>query len=118
MLTWWEQVGGRERGPAPKERPRTPRAAIDAIACPTATKCIAVGSYEDSAGDQEGVVLAWSGRNWTARTAPLPANAGTNPWTSLNAAACPVSSRCVAGGEYEDAASQPHGLLLTWSQNN
>jgi hypothetical protein len=118
MLTWWKNKWTVVQVALPKNAAANPQAGIDAIACPTATRCIAAGSYENSAGDQEGLLLAWSGRNWTASTAPVPANAGADPWTSLNAAACPVSSRCVVGGEYEDAASQPHGLLLTWSHSN
>jgi hypothetical protein len=117
MLTWWKNKWSVVAVALPKNAATNAEAAIDAIACPTATKCIAVGSYETSAGDEEGVLLGWAGRSWTTRTAPVPANAGANPTISLNAAACPVSTRCVVGGEFEDAASQPHALLLTWWQN-
>jgi hypothetical protein len=117
LLTWWKNKWAVVNVALPRNAAANPEAVIDAVACPTATRCIAAGSYETSAGDQEGVLLGWAGRAWTTRTAPVPANAGADPWTSLNAAACPVSSRCVVGGEYEDAASQPHGLLLTWSKN-
>jgi hypothetical protein len=117
MLTWWKNKWSAVKVALPKNAAANSEAAIDAIACATTTTCIAVGSYETSAGDQDGFLLAWSGRNWTTRTAPVPPNAGADPVTSLNAAACPVSSRCVVGGEYEDAASQPHGLLLTWSHD-
>ncbi len=118
LLTWWQGKWSDVDVPLPKGAAANAGAAIDAIACPTVTECVAAGSYDNSAGDQEGVLLAWSGKKWTATTAPLPRNAGANPWTSLNTVACPVSSRCVAGGEYENSASQPLGLLLTWSQGS
>jgi hypothetical protein len=88
---------------------------VKAIACPTLTRCVAVGNYQDVHGRQEGMLLSWSGTSWTARQAPLPGNAGPNPWVELNAISCPSASRCTVGGGYENAASTPLGLLLAWS---
>jgi hypothetical protein len=83
-------------------------------------RCIAAGSYVDSAGNTQGVLLSWSGKTWTTQTAPLPANAGANPWVNLNAASCPARSRCTVVGTYEDATSAALGLILnrtgkTWT---
>jgi hypothetical protein len=118
MLTWAKSKWSVVTVPLPSGAAANPLAEIDGISCPTVSQCIAVGSYEDSAGAQQGVLLTWRGSNWTARKAPLPSNAGADPWVSLNAVACPASSRCTVGGQYENAASTPLGLLLTWSRQH
>lgn len=92
-----------------------PDAYLDAVSCPAVARCVAVGSYTDSSGDRQGMLLSWSGKSWTARQAPLPAGAAASPSVSLNAVSCPDSSRCTAGGSYENSAAAPLGLLLTWS---
>ncbi|HUC23284.1 MAG TPA: hypothetical protein VMA73_11305 [Streptosporangiaceae bacterium] len=118
MLTYSNNKRGVTKAALPAGPAANPLAAVDAISCPTVSQCIAVGSYQDSAGSQQGVLLTWRGTTWTARKAPLPANAGINPWVSLNAVSCPASSRCTVGGGYENTASTPLGLVLTWSGEN
>lgn len=118
MLTWFRSKWAVVKLPLPSGAATNPLAEVNAISCPSAKQCIAVGTYEDSAKTQQGVLLTWRGTNWTARKAPLPANAGANPWAGLNAVSCPASSRCTVGGQYENAASTPLGLLLTWSRQH
>ena len=115
MLTWAAGKWARVAVPLPSGAAANPQAAVSSVACPTVTRCMAVGSYMDTAGHQQAALLAWSGTNWTARRAPLPTNAGSNPWASLNTVSCPTSTLCTAGGRYENAASTNLGLLLTWS---
>jgi uncharacterized protein YjbI with pentapeptide repeats len=92
-----------------------PQAAIGGLSCPSTTQCVAVGSYVDSNGNQQGLLLTRSGTSWTAAKAPVPAGAGSNPWVSVNTVSCPATSRCTAGGGYVNTASQSVGLLLFWS---
>jgi hypothetical protein len=115
MLTWHAGKWIAVKAALPAGAAAEPNASITAISCPATTQCVAVGGYVDGRGNQQGFVLTWSGTSWTARRAPLPADAGINPWTELDAVSCPAASRCTAGGGYENAASQPLGLLLTWS---
>ena len=92
---------------------------IEATSCPSASKCVAVGYYTDTSGNQDGLLLTLSGGTWTAAEAPAPANAAINPGGEgpyLEAVSCPSVSECVAVGQYEDSStSQNDGLLLTWS---
>jgi uncharacterized protein YjbI with pentapeptide repeats len=115
MLKWsagrWSVV----TVPLPSGAASNPRAAIGGLSCPSTTQCIAVGSYVNTNGRQEGLLLTRSGTTWKAAKAPLPAEAGTNPWVNLNTVSCPAVSRCTAGGGYENTASQAVGLLLFWS---
>jgi hypothetical protein len=120
MLTWWRKQWSVVNIALPPDAATNPEAVLGGVSCPAVRRCIAAGSYIDSAGNTEGVLLSWSGKTWTAQTAPLPANAGANPWALLNAVSCPTRSRCTVGGTYEDASSTPFGLILnrtgtTWT---
>jgi hypothetical protein len=120
MLTWWKNQWSVVNIALPADPATNPEAVLGGVSCPAVRRCIAAGSYIDSAGNTEGVLLSWSGKTWTAQTAPLPANAGANPWALLNAVSCPTRSRCTVGGTFEDASSTPFGLILnrtgkTWT---
>ncbi|MGE5134726.1 MAG: hypothetical protein ACM32E_17705 [Gemmatimonadota bacterium] len=100
--------------PLPAGAAANPQAILRGIACPSATRCVAAGSYYDSRGHQQGVLLSWSGTKWTAAKPPLPANAGSYPGPDLFAVACPGTSKCTAVGTYRTATKWA-GLILTWS---
>ncbi len=86
---------------------------ISAVACPSATSCVAVGGYDDAKGNGQGLVLTGSGTSWTALRAPLPSDAGTSPDVSLSSVSCATAASCVAVGSYIDAAGVTRGLLLS-----
>ena len=115
MLTWFAGRWMAMKVPLPVGAAVEPSASIGGISCSTTAQCVAVGHYVGGRENQQGFILTWSGTSWTARKAPLPSDAGGNPWTELDAVSCPATSRCVAGGAYETAASQSLGMLLTWS---
>ncbi|MGA8296656.1 MAG: IPT/TIG domain-containing protein, partial [Acidimicrobiales bacterium] len=86
---------------------------LEAISCPTATSCVAVGTYEDADGNTFGLIETYSSGSWTAAAAPEPSSdpvsagpgntslgAGT---ATLDAISCPISTSCVAAGQYKDA---------------
>jgi hypothetical protein len=81
------------------------------IACPSATWCTAIGTYYDNtAGNDEGMLLTWSGGAWTAAQAPAPpGNTGMEP----SGVACPAVSSCTVTGSYWDSAGYPHSLVET-----
>lgn len=62
----------------------------------------------------QGSLFTWSGQQWSAVQAPLPANAGSYPGPDLFAVACPGTSKCTAVGTYRTATKWA-GLILTWS---
>jgi hypothetical protein len=101
------------RAPLPAAAAIDPVTGLSAVACPSATDCVVAGSYADSAGDRQGLLLAGHGSAWTAVRAPLPAGAGVNPGTSLTAVACPSVTVCVVTGSYRTASGGQQGLLLT-----
>jgi hypothetical protein len=86
------------------------------VSCPSASFCVAVGSYLDTSGGDDGLLLTWSGGEWTAAQAPLPANAAENPATAyLDSVSCASAAFCVAVGSYADTSGNWDGMLLTWS---
>ncbi len=88
---------------------------LNAVSCPSASYCVAVGGYTDTSSGNDGLLLTWSGGTWTATQAPLPANAISPPSVWLNGVSCPSASSCVAVGQYMDTSGDYDGLLLTWS---
>jgi hypothetical protein len=85
-----------------------------AVFCRSATSCLAVGTYEASAGGDRGLLLTGFGTRWTATQLPLPANSATVPDIDLTDMTC-TASGCVVVGVYLDASSHQEGLLLTGS---
>jgi hypothetical protein len=79
---------------------------VDAVSCPSAGQCVAVGSYDDSSGNQQGLLLTEADGSWTAAKAPLPSGASS---PSLVGVSCPSAGQCVAVGYTASGAS----VLLT-----
>lgn len=88
-----------------------------AVACGART-CVAVGSYTDSSGSAQGLVVSGSGPAFTAIPAPLPAAAAPaqgSPGAQLASVSCPSAVTCVAVGVYTDTAGEARTLLLSRS---
>src|SRR5207249_3760739 len=61
-----------------------PVVGLASVSCASAGSCGAVGSYQDSSGNRQGVMLSESAGTWAAGVeAVLPAGAGTNPFVGL-----------------------------------
>jgi Cutinase len=85
---------------------------LTSVVCPSASTCVAVGSYVSTTGT-DGLLLVQSGGAWKPIEAPLPAR--TSPlMVELTAVGCSAPVSCVAAGTYTDS-SGAHNLLLTWS---
>src|SRR5207253_3032994 len=92
-----------------------PDVSINSVSCASAANCSAAGSYIDSAGYQQGVLLTESGGVWAPGIeATLPAGATANPIVSLRSVSCPSAGNCGAVGGYRDS-SGGEGMLLTES---
>lgn len=103
------------RAPIPSDPSGSPDGSLSAVHCSSTTSCLAAGSYYDSAGDWEGLLLAGFGTQWTAKQAPVPSNSAANPYTDLQAVTCTGSTgSCVVVGTY-NTSNGYEGLLLTGS---
>ena len=94
---------------------------LNAVACPTAGACVAVGEETTSGGAREPLVVTGPG-TWTVNTSVgLPATADPDdPQTQLHDVSCSAAGACVASGSYFTDTSQVQGLLevlasTTWT---
>jgi hypothetical protein len=103
------------KAPIPSDPSGSPDGSLSAVHCSSATSCLAAGSYYDSAGDWEGLLISGFGKTWTAAQAPVPSGAEANPYTQPEAVTCTGSTGgCVVVGTY-DTSNGSAGLLLTGS---
>jgi hypothetical protein len=87
-------------------------ATVDAVACASASFCAAGGSYYNSHGEQ-GLLLTWSGKSWTAATAAWPTKTFQNPDGVITDVTCPSAKVCVATGTYTDSEQNTQSALLS-----
>ncbi len=105
-------------GSAPRQG--KPGAQLASVACPSASICVSVGRYTDTAGDAQ-ILLLTGYTSWRPFRAPVPGNATTVGSQAqgalappvLAAVACPAVSACVAVGSYPARKFGPEGLLVT-----
>jgi hypothetical protein len=91
-----------------------------AVSCPSATACVAVGEYTDSAGFDQPVVDTLSGGTWTSAEGALPGDAATDstvvhPFAYLYSVSCTSSTSCVAVGAYRNTSGDNAAFIATLS---
>jgi hypothetical protein len=80
---------------------------ITSVSCASAGNCSAVGTYQDSSGVEQGLLLTEKRGRWrTGVEAALPGNAGSGAY--LSSVSCGAPGDCTAVGRYAHG-----GLLLT-----
>ena len=121
LLHWTGSAWTETEAPLPSNKSTTTRPGPDgvtAMSCPSVSRCLAAGYYESKTGN-DAMLLSWSGKNWTATQAPLPANANPNPDARVNGMACPSVTSCFAVGSYSGTTGggtdNGFGLLLRWA---
>jgi hypothetical protein len=92
------------------------RWSLDAVSCPSANACVAVGSV--FYGTQL-VTLAehWDGTQWSIQTTPNP---NSRPWTgqgykTLDAVSCSSATACTAVGEFPNSSGTEVALVERWN---
>jgi hypothetical protein len=81
-----------DSAPSPNVSVTTP-ATLSSVSCPSASMCIAVGSYRDASGHASGALVeSWNGTSWSLQSAPNVSGA------ALNSISCPSASVCMAVG--------------------
>lgn len=87
---------------------------ISDVACATATRCVAAGTYMDKSGFTQGLLLSGHGTKWKAVEAPLGARK-FDPNAYLPSVACATATRCVAAGYANDTHFNQFPVLINWS---
>lgn len=104
------------QAPLPADAASQPSPWIFGVSCASPSFCVAVGSYLDTSGHDEGLILTQVNGLWTAAQAPAPLTASTTDRNvQLQGVSCTSSSFCVAVGESRNASGYFDGLILTWS---
>jgi hypothetical protein len=87
---------------------------LNSVSCPAAGNCSGVGSYVDSAGNVQGLLVTETSGTWAAGVeAALPADAAADPQVTLDAVSCASAGNCSAVGGYLDSSGDAQVLLLT-----
>src|SRR5438876_971921 len=91
-----------------------PHVFLYSASCASAGNCSVVGSYADTSGHYQGLLITETAGTWTAGVeASLPANAGPDPRVSISSVSCASAGNCSAVGEYTDSSGHEQGLLMT-----
>jgi hypothetical protein len=88
---------------------------VTGISCQSATQCIAVGVYRDTAGNLAGLVWTDSGGTWTVAEVPEPAGvSAAGPDVELSGVSCWATSQCLAVCMYgSNSGGDLYPMLLT-----
>jgi hypothetical protein len=90
--------------PAPSQ---TPNDYLQAVSCPSASECIAVGQ-----GVAAVLALAWNGKTWTVQLSPI----GAPGMSVLEGISCTSPRRCIAVGYRQANPSDPfRTLAMRWN---
>ena len=84
------------------------------IACSASGRCIAVGDYEDTAGNFQAWAASVTDGVWgQASEIVLPANAATKQFAILSDVACLKAGSCFAVGSYEDTSGTRRAMAVS-----
>jgi hypothetical protein len=98
----------------PSNAGSNPYVDIKSVSCASAGNCSAVGSYTDSSGRTEGLLLTETGGTWASGVeAAVPAGAGQVPDVLLDSVSCASAGDCSAVGIYTDSSGRTQGLLVS-----
>jgi len=98
---------------------------LDLVSCPSIGNCTAAGTYLDSGGNDQGLLLDESNAEWgPPGTAGLPPNGSvttSGQTAAIEGLSCWAPGNCAAVGVYGDTYGSPQGWLLTethgvWAQ--
>jgi hypothetical protein len=88
-------------------------AVVQAVSCVSAGDCTAVGTYVDSSGNDQGLLLSKTAGTWTTGVELIvPADAYMYPQPSFDSVSCASAGNCSAVGTYV-ASAGGQGLLVT-----
>jgi len=82
---------------------------LNGVSCPSASACIAVGTYADSTGKILSLAERWNGTSWSLLHTVNPSG-GTH--IVLQAVSCAAATACSAVGSYKNGS----GILVTLAE--
>ncbi|HEX4163548.1 MAG TPA: hypothetical protein VHZ05_13680, partial [Acidimicrobiales bacterium] len=104
-------------GPLPGDKNAATFGYLQSVSCTSQTSCVAVGTYQNSSGDDLGMIATLSGSTWSVQASPEPADINATPDSNLTNVSC-SSSGCVAVGRYFTSSSGNDGLITQLANGN
>ena len=84
------------------------------VACTGHGDCSAGGSYTDTLGNSQAMVVTESRGTWGRGVeVKLPLNAGSDPYAQVNSVACTSPGNCVAVGYYRPTVGDDSGFIVS-----
>jgi hypothetical protein len=86
---------------------------LNAVSCPSAARCWAVGEYSDNDFTSETLAESWDGSHWSVVASPTPRR---SPNSDLYGVSCATASQCLAvGHSYSPtSAAKDANLVESW----
>jgi hypothetical protein len=98
----------------PSNAGSNPDVLLGSVSCTSTGNCATAGSYHDSAGNTEGLLLNETSGAWTSGVEVTPpANAGSNPDIDLASLSCASAGDCSGVGSYTDSTGDQQGVLFS-----
>ena len=89
-----------------------PHGSLLGVSCPSATRCVAVGSKLDGSGQPVPLAQVWNGSTWSVQAPPEPA-VSTN--STLDSVSCTSATACTAVGTSSTSANDVATLAEKWN---
>jgi hypothetical protein len=112
-IQWWNGNGWGQL--VPKNPAGALEVVLRSVSCPTTSFCMAVGDYQNAAGQYRTLIEKWNGSTW--EIVPSPNNGPeASAANFLSGVSCASPSACEAVGYYRGAAGEPNqGLGMYWN---
>jgi hypothetical protein len=108
--TWAQGV----TAPLPANAAADPHVVIDSVSCPSAGECSAIGTYDDSLGDGQLLLLTESGGVWgPGIEASLPSDRLATQPPVPGDVSCGAAGECTAVGNYTTSSDHTQGVVLS-----
>ena len=87
------------------------REGLSSISCASSSRCVAVGSYDNSAGTAQTLIETWNGSTWSITQSPDPSTSNDAVLVSVS---CYDANQCIAIGHY-NVPGVFQTLIETWN---
>lgn len=85
---------------------------LEGVTCPKPSSCIAVGQYENAAGQYETLAEGWNGTRWRIEATPNPSGAVVS---DLGSVSCSSVTSCTAVGDFSSGTGPHFPLAERWN---
>lgn len=115
ILHWNGTAWSRLRVPSPGGSTASSASSLTSVRCPSATRCLAVGSDATAFGKTVNQALTWAGRSWVRQQIPTPSSKLTVHNDQLLSLGCGSRTSCFAVGSSGYAGGRSLDQAVHWN---